>query len=237
MITIERRTKSGAVVPQPIDDAAGKLAWRASLPGASTFDRAAHVLRALQAEGMPAEALLSLAMPASWTVNAKATSRAFQAWLGSGPGGLPVWTELLAAIPFDLSAEGWLAQTDAERARLTPLVSALTSGERANGASLAAVSKVLALLRPQLVPLMDDAAIAFAIELVATPVDADQPAAPATCFVPMLDWFAGEVVRLDRELVALAASHDQAVLDGAQALDRLVWMESWGQALRVSRRL
>ncbi|HSO35704.1 MAG TPA: hypothetical protein VLT33_24415, partial [Labilithrix sp.] len=213
------RTMNGAPAAWTVDDAEAKLQWRAALPGASTYDRAASTLRALQASGADAFDLLPLALPASWMVNAKASSRAMQRWLS--PGREDAWRVLLEAIGADLSPEDWLALPAADRAGCTHAVQALASGN--DGESLAAVTKVLALLRPQIVPLMDDAALWFALELVPEPDTAERPSAPPSAFVPMLDWFAEQVISGEQPLIALASRHELATLDAAQTLDRLLW--------------
>jgi len=181
------------------------------------------VLRALQGDGVPAEALLPLAMPTSWMVNARASSRAFHRWLTLPT--LEIFRKLLHAIGEGASPASWLETSDAERDEVTSLVGSLVGPE---GATLTALSKVLALLRPQLVPLMDDAAIWFALDAVPRPTTADAPTGKPELFVPMLDWFARSVCDNEESLIALAAKHDRAVLDAAQTLDRLLWIESWG---------
>ena len=222
------RTVNGAPAPIAIDDGEEQLLWRAALPGASTYDRAANTLRVLQASGAEAFHLLPLALPASWMVNAKATSHAMQRWLS--PSRADAWHVLLDGIGPALSPEGWLAMPEAQRAECAGAVETLATGK--DGESLAAVTKVLALLRPQLVPLMDDAALWFALELVPEPSSADRPSAKPSAFVPMLDWFAEQVVATERPLMELAARHVLAVLDAAQTFDRLLWMASWGQRIR-----
>lgn len=225
-LTLTRRM-NGAPTARTVEDADAKLRWRGTLAGASTYDRAAHALRVLQARGTDAFDLLPLAVPTSWMVNAKATSRAMQRWLSPGA---DAWRALLDGISTDLSTEEWIALPAAERESCARAVQALATGT--DGESLASVTKVLALLRPQIVPLMDDAALWFALEIVPQPTSADRPSAPASAFVPMLDWFAEHVVSCDESLIELAARHDLAVLDAAQTLDRLVWMEPWGNTLR-----
>lgn len=207
-----------------IDEPDEKLVWRGRLPGASTYDRAAHVLRGLQADGVAAIDLLPLALPASWMVNSKASSIAMQAWQAQPA--LDAWAVLLELIGFSLAPAEWLALDPELRGTVAVMIDVLAT--RKNGATLAAVSKVLALLRPQIVPLMDDAALAYALDLVPEPTTADAPAAPASAFVPMVDWFAEQSIRAEKELVAIAVRHELAVLDGAQVLDRLLWVESWG---------
>lgn len=228
-LSITRRV-NGADSAWSIADAGAKLDWRAALPGASTYDRAACSLRVLQAEGANGLDLLPLAMPSSWLVNAKASSRTMQRWLARPA--LEHWAALLDAIPFELAPEEWLAADAALRDGCTAHVKALADVFPKEGSSLVAVTKVLALLRPQIVPLMDDAALAFTLELVPVPESADRPSAGAEAFAPMLDWFARETIAHEKELVALAAAHTMAVLDGPQVLDRLLWMESWGEKLR-----
>src|SRR4051794_31293566 len=101
------RTIEGEARSVTIDDLDAKLVWRAGLPGASTWDRAAHTLRALQGQGVRAIDLLPLALPASWMVNAKATSHAMQRWLT--PSFVDAWSVVLDEISFALSPGEWLA--------------------------------------------------------------------------------------------------------------------------------
>jgi hypothetical protein len=157
-------------------------------------------------------------------VNAKATSRTFVHWTAAEP----VWAELLSILSFDLSTDEWSALPEAERTAVGVAVATLSGMP---SASLCAVTKVLALLRPQLVPLMDDAAIWFALGAVPEPKTADAPAAGPEHFLPMMDWFAAEAKRSDAALVELARAHTMAVLDAPQVLDRLLWWASWGHRL------
>jgi hypothetical protein len=184
-----------------------KLRSRGVLPGAFSYDRVAHVLRVLQAGGASAIDLLPLALASSWLVNAKATSRAFVKWQS-----MDAWRTIFETMHDTLAPEGWLALQPGARAACGEAAAELASA--GEGADLTAVSKVLALLRPQLVPLMDAEAIAFAIG------DGG--------FVAMMDWFCSRVVECEAELVPIAARHDLAVLDAAQVLDRLLWFESAG---------
>jgi hypothetical protein len=223
------RTRAGVRSTWAIAEADDKLRWRGSLPGASCFDRAAHVLRMLQAQGASTVDLVPLAAPASWMVNSKASSVAMQRWTSAAA--RDAWQTLLDAVAFDLSPAGWLALPARTRSVAADAVAGLATGR--DGATLAALTKIVALLRPQLVPLMDDAALWFSIECVPEPTSAENPSAPPSAFVPMLDWFAGQVVSQEAELVAIAARHGLAVLDAAQVLDRLIWVESWGHRLRA----
>src|SRR6185369_4383893 len=97
-----------------------------------------------------------------------------------------------------------------------------------DGQGPCAISKSLALLVPETVPLMDDAAIAFLTGAVPMPATADDPKAPASLFVPMLDAFARAVLDVEPQLIALARAHTLVPLDAAQVLDRLLWVDSWG---------
>lgn len=229
-IRIERIVDGKALLHE-IEGADDKLRWRATLPGAAVYDRAAHVARVVQSHGVDAHALLPLVLPASWMVNSKASSRVMKRWLSAPK--LEAWAELLAVLPASMSPEDWLAGSAPVRGSVSRSAEALVVGAEAEGASLAALTKVLALLRPQLVPLMDDAALWFALELVPEPDTADCPTAPPSAFVPMLDWFAGQLLAAEGPLTELAARHDAAVLDAAQVLDRLLWMESWGNRHRA----
>lgn len=197
-----------------LERAEEQLAFRASLPGAFGFDQAAHVLRVLQSEGVGSADLLPLAFPTSWMVNARATSRAFRKWFGA----IDVWTELLDELAPTMSLEQWDGQGE-EKVRLLALM---------DDAGLAAVTKVLALLRPQLVPLMDDAQLSYALGTVPMPADNNQSTAGAEHFAPMMRWFAAEVTARESELIAIAAAHRHAILDAAQVLDRLLWYQAWG---------
>jgi len=230
-LTLEiTRTRAGKDERLVIEEPLEKLRWRGSLPGASVWDRNAHVLRALQANGVEASALLSLAMPSSWMVNAKASSILMQRWLAKPA--VEAWIHLLDVLEYSMSAEEWRELSEEKRRSLVDALGVLVVGHEKDGASLVAVTKVLALLRPQLVPLMDDAALWFALDLVPEPATADAPTAKVTAFLPMLDWFVRETSAHEDELVALAAAHDLAVLDGPQVLDRLLWVESWGERSR-----
>lgn len=200
--------------------AADKLAKRGSLPGAFGYDLAAHGFRAAMHRGVSAMELLPAAMPVSWMVNSRATSPVFRKWLSAAP----VW-ELLVAVLAD-GPDAWLEADDQARRDVSDAVSALSI----DGHGPCAVSKVLALLVPQTVPLMDDAAIAMLTGAVDVPADDKKlPAAGAEHFVPCLDAFSREAVRLEKELIELARGYELAPLDGTQVLDRLLWFDSWGQ--------
>lgn len=215
-MTLVLRLTSGARTIEPAE-AHAMLSRRAGLPGAYGWDQAAHVLRALEAEGVGAIALLPLALPTSWMVNAKATSRTFRAWL------TPRWHAAFEGVLAALDpSQPW---PELDGARIQGLVDELA---RAPGAGLAALTKVLALLRPSLVPLMDDSALAVTLGAVPLPETDDAPTAGPEHFTPMMDWFHRELARNERALVDLARDHTEAVLEPAQVLDRVLWYVSFG---------
>lgn len=203
--------------------AAQKLSWRAVLPGAFSFDQAAHTFRVARGAGVALPDLLPAALSASWLVNARATSRTFQKWLR--PPLRAHWDALLPTL--EGGPDAWLAHDPSVRGAVERSVRALCVDEQ----GVAAVSKVLAVLVPETVPLMDDAALWFAGAWVPQPTTADAPHSGAEHFVPMLDWFSRAVLDLEPALIDVARVHSEAVLDAAQVLDRLIWFESWGYRL------
>lgn len=209
--------RSGA--PWVVRDPAEKLAVRGMLPGAYGFDLAAHGARVARARGVSFSDLLALAMPSSWMVNNGAPSPVFRWWLSERR---DAWSELCERL--EGGVEAWRATSAEGRAA----VEALCRSLEAKGHGACAISKVLAVLCPQTVPLMDDAALAFALGAVAVPDSADKPTADVSHVLPMLDWFARAVSDAEPTLVALARDYDFAPLDAPQVLDRLLWMESWG---------
>lgn len=206
--------------PWRIVDAAEKLAWRASLPGAFGYDRCAHALRLARARRLPVEELLALALPASWMVNSRAGSPVFQRWLQ--PEARAAWTELVGLLAGGVGP--WLGARPEVREGVTELSLALL----ALGGDLCALSKVLALLVPEGVPLMDDAALWMLLDAVPRPAAADAPTGAVEHLLPMLDAFSLAVITHEDALIALARGHAAAVLDAPQVLDRLIWFESWG---------
>ncbi len=199
--------------------AAEKLHVRGTLPGAFGFDRGAHGVRVARAKGVPWEALVPLAMPASWMVNNRAPSTVFRRWLAEQT---PTWVALCEAL--DGGTDAWLTKSRTERDAVMALARSLC----APGHGLCALSKVLAVLCPQTVPLLDDAAVHFALGAVEMPATADQPRAPIELLEPMLDWFAEHVGKHEDALIELARAYPFAALDAAQVFDRLLWVESWG---------
>ncbi|MBX3258085.1 MAG: hypothetical protein KF782_00085 [Labilithrix sp.] len=198
---------------------ADKLAARARLPGAFAFDRAAAALRTARARGLASRDLLSLAFASSWLVNNAVPSPVFRRWLESPAS--DIWSELIDAFE---SEGGWRSLGVDDRAIVLEAANALA--ERPHGAG--ALSKVLALLVPDAVPLMPDAALWFALGTIARPDSADAQTASVDAIVPMLDWFSRERERADAALESLARAHVEVPLSPAQVLDRLVWFDSVG---------
>ncbi len=203
-----------------IQAAPRKLLARGGLPVAFGWDLAAEAFRRARRAGVPVRELLAPALPASWMVNARAASPTFKRWL-TPP--LPErWAELLAHV--EGGPRRWLAIGEAERAAADRAVRALAI----DGQGVASISKVLALLAPETVPLMDDAALAFAIDALPAPDTPDDPRAGPEWFLPMLDWFARAVLALEAPLAELGRGYPLAPLEPAQVLDRLLWFDSYG---------
>jgi len=205
-----------------------KLDVRGQLSGAYVFDRACRRLQDLCARGADVGSLLVLALPTSWMVNNTATSPVLQSWLRPPCRG--AWHGLLQALD-GIDTRTWSRASEATREEIATHVDLLTDDDNPQRQGIAAVSKVLAQLVPDLVPLMDDAVLHFAIDAVPMPTRADRPSATASHFVPMLDWFAEAVESQRSTLGALASEIEPPGMSAAQVLDRLLWMESWGWRL------
>jgi hypothetical protein len=190
-----------------VDDAARKLSCRARLPGARVFDLAAESLRQASARGASAEERLYLALPASWLVNSPAISQVLRRW--ALPPDRDVWIALLDALePGN--------QIVRREASIKEAIRSLGSEAYA----IEAISKVAALLVPDVVPLMPSPARAFVLGEAA---GADEEA-----FFAMASWLVREARANGPELEALAEGHKEVRLSGAQVLDRLVWFDSEG---------
>lgn len=206
--------------PWHLVDGAAKLEWRSALPGASVYDRCAHTLRMARARRLPLDELLALALPASWTVNSRAASPVFQRWLQ--PAAREAWTALIGALAGGVGP--WLGMDAAHRDRVSFLAGALLAA----GGELCALSKALALMCPEGVPLMDDGALWMLLDAVPRPTTADSPSGELRHLLPMLDAFSTAVLTHEDALIPLARNHIVAVLDAPQTLDRLIWFDSWG---------
>lgn len=231
-----------AAAPRPwrLCLARAKLQVRGRLPGAFGFDLATDTYRQAQRAGIDPADLVRLALPGSWMVNNKVPSPVFQRWLQ--PALRPVWSRLVQLLAGD--ATTWLARTPDERAQVDADLRLLAQHDVSarHGTPMAGpddpapgtaagLSKVLALLCPDTVPLMDDAALHFALGAVPRPNTtdiADTPSAGPGLFVPMLDWFASAVLAETPALTTLAGDYTYAPLGPAQVLDRLLWFETWG---------
>jgi len=193
-----------------IEQAATKLTLRAKLPGARVYDLVADSLRKVKAAGIPAFDQLALALPASWCVNSPAPSTVLRRW--ALPPQREVWVSLM-----DVLEEPRTGPLDLESSQ------ALLSGIRALGPEaygLEAISKVLALLVPEAVPLMPAPARSFVL--------GESAAQDPRAFVAMVDWFAAAVQEGGAELASWAKAHEDVPLSAAQALDRLLWFDSEG---------
>lgn len=202
-----------------LDDPLEALRFRASLPGAFAYDHAAQLFRTLQADGTNAVELLPAAFPATWLVNARATSQTFAAWLREPT----AWQSLLRLLPFDASLE------DARSLDRGGIENALSHLMRAQGATLASITKVLALLRPQLIPIMHDAVVAKVTGAMDPPTKGDTETASPSLFFDVLLSFEKMHRDLQVSLMACAKAYELAVLDAPQVLDRLLWWAAWGQ--------
>lgn len=202
-----------AGAPWHIGGAAKKLALRAGLPGAFVFDLAASASRNAKTAGLSAEDRLSLALPASWLVNSPAASPVLRRWAEGAQ--REVWLALVEALDGD--AHRWhTTRSPAEDEELTLAVRALG----AEPYVIEAASKVLAVLVPDVVPLMPGPARDFVLGAAR--------ASEVTSFAAMIDWFTSAAVTHAAELDALASTHATAPLSGPQVLDRLLWFDSEG---------
>jgi hypothetical protein len=192
------------------EDAGIKLRQRGQLPGARVFDLAGESLREAKEKGLSAEARLCLALPASWLVNSPAISRVLRRW-ATDP-----HREICLALVATLEAgpPEWAKEETRAAARLA--LKALGDEPYVTEA----ISKVLALLVPEMVPLLPPRARAF----VLGEGKEDEPDA----FVQIVDWF-GRVARdEDALLTSIARSHPEVRLTAAGVLDRLLWFDSEG---------
>lgn len=199
------KTPSGA--EWNIRDAEKRLSLRARLPGAFVFDVSANSLRKSKARGAPAMERIPLAFSGSWLVNSPASSKVMRRW--SLPPQLDVWIALVGALEGPLESPGEWAPVKALIGRLgdEPFL-------------IEAVSKVLALLVPQVVPLMPEPARKFLV--------GEAAAADAHVFVQIADWFVKTTCEEAETLDEWAATHEEVKLERGQVLDRLLWFDSEG---------
>jgi len=200
-----------------LTDAARKLTLRAGLPGAHLFDRATHALRQARVSGLPLDARLTLALASSWLVNSPAPSSALRA-LAEPPrfGALQALAVALGTLAEfeDAPSQGALDEIETTVDRLA----GVWPDARGRGAEM--LSKLLALVVPETVPLLPEPACRFLI--------GEPPAAAGARFVVCLAVFRRATLALEPGLIALAREHTAAVLEPAQVLDRLLWFDSEG---------
>ncbi len=194
-----------------VHEAAKKLGYRAQLPGARVFDLVARSLRAARASGVGASDRFTLALPASWMVNSPAVSKVLRRWA------LPPCLETCLAL-IDVLEGG-----PDEWAGDPASVEAVRLGVASLGTEpyvTEALSKVLALLVPEAVPLMPPPARAFVLGDAAK----DDPDA----FARIVEWFARAALDHRADLEGIAREHRDVELSGAGVLDRLLWFDSEG---------
>lgn len=208
-----------------VEEMRQKLAFRASLPGAFAFDQAAHGFRIARHAGVPCRELLAAACASSWLVNSGAPSTTFRRWLE------PPFDAVLGELAEALAARpcAWASYADDERGALEGAMNVLAFEPRALGT----LTKVLALLAPESVPILADAALRFAGVLAAEGDGTfDAQTAPASCFGPAMTWFTACVVAHEAELAEVARSLRGPPLAPAQVLDRLLWFDAEGRRHR-----
>jgi hypothetical protein len=203
-------TPGGRTWTIDVADASRKLSLRAALPGARVFDHCADALRESKALGLAPQLRLALALPSSWMVNSPADSRVMRRW--ALPPARDGWVEIAEAL--DLGREAWLEGEG--RGTLLELLPQL--GEEAF--LVEAASKLLALLAPDMVPLMPKPARAFVL--------GDDERGDVRTFLAMVDWFCDATIRNEDALAEIARHHAEVVLSAPQVLDRLLWFDSEG---------
>jgi hypothetical protein len=193
-----------------VERGGAKLSLRAGLPGARIFDLATESLRKARSAGLSLRDRLPLALPASWCINSPAPSTVLRRW--ALPPQSEVWLSLVEVLE------------EPRTGRLDPeSTGALLAGIRVLGPEpfgVEAISKVLALLVPEAVPLMPRPARGFVL--------GESGPEDAGAFVAMIEWFADAVKEGETELGAWARAHKEVPLSPAQVLDRLLWFDSEG---------
>jgi hypothetical protein len=187
-----------------------KLGHRAQLPGARVFDLVAQSLRVARARGVPALDRFTLALPASWMVNSPAISKVLRRWA------LPPHRETCLALIEVLEGgpDEWSADPETGQALRLGIASLGTEPYVTE-----ALSKVLALVVTDAVPLMPPPARAFVLGAAKDGPDA---------FGRIAEWFARAALAHRAELEAVAREHLEVELTGAGVLDRLLWFDSEG---------
>lgn len=192
-----------------------KLGLRGQLPGAFSYDFAVRGLAKARAAGVATSELLANAFAATWLVNGGTPSPIFRKWLT--PPLVEVWAEIGEA----LATTPWSELEPEERTTIGAALGTLMI----EGQGVGPVSKALAALAPDAVPLMPDAAISFAIGAATRVANLDAQTAGATAFAPMMDWFTRQVASCEAALADIAKGPR---LTPAQVLDRVLWFDSAG---------
>ena len=192
-----------------IEKGLAKLTHRGRLPGARVFDLVGASLREAKTRGVDATDRFVLALPASWLVNSPAVSTVLRRWA------LPPHQETCLALLEVLDDDAHERDTDAQRDAIALAVTSLGSEPYV----IEALSKVLALLTPDRVPLMPPPARAFVLG-----AEHDGPSA----FGRIVSWFEAAVIANRAELEAIAREHLEVRLSAGGVLDRLLWFDTDG---------
>jgi hypothetical protein len=201
-----------------LEDGASKLSRRSGLPGARVFDHCAESLRTAKRLGLSAVDRLPLALPASWCVNSPADSRVLRRW--ALPPQRDVWVALVDLLE-EPGGGPHGGRRDAE-SREAILGAVASLGPEPFGVE--AISKVLALLVPEAVPLMPEPALAFLL--------GGGPPRDAKAFLTVIEWFPAAVAEASDVLAGWAEAHP---FSAAQVLDRLLWFDSDGHRIFAGR--
>jgi hypothetical protein len=166
-------------------------------------------------------------------VNNKVPSPVFHRWLQPGAPACGPASSTSSTATATAGSRAASGERDELRERLAVLAAIdasarnIPQGQPATGTACG-LSKVLALLCPDTVPLMDDAALWFALGAVAAPRHRrhpDRDHRPVRADARLVR--ARRAVRRPA-LAELAAGYALAPMSPAQILDRLLWFETWG---------
>jgi hypothetical protein len=200
--------------------ALAKLRARGRLPGAAAYDHVARGFDAARRAGADALDLMPAAMASSYLLNTSARSGTFAAWLADPA--RAAFEDLVVRL--DVDASEWVAFSAERRAAVVELATQL-----APDGGLAALTKVLALLCPRLVPAMPDDVIAWLAGEPPSDSSADHDADAQTrgtgAILMTLDRFAAIALENTEVLRALGEGEGLAP---AAVLDRLLWFEACG---------
>ena len=193
-----------------LEDTVRKLSLRAGLPGARVYDLCASAQRSAWEKGVSLEDRFALALPASWLVNSPASSAVLRRW--ALPPARFAWLQLGRALSADTTTFTRGAWKDVARDAWPAL--------GAEPFIVEAASKLLALLVPDRVPLMPEAARRFVL--------GDEAGADVSAFIGIVEFFVAASGANLEDLSLVAEHHSEVSLTGAQVLDRLLWFDSEG---------